>query len=206
MELYIAILVFAVSTTITPGPNNIMIMSSGLNFGLKRSLPHLMGICLGFPLMVAGVGLGFGAIFERFPVIHEVIKVLGVLYLIYLAYLVATSAPKSLDNNTSETKPLTFIQAALFQWINPKAWVMATGAVAAYTTQDASIMLQVMFISLAFLIAGVPCVGMWLVCGTWLKRFLKEVKYQRLFNLTMALLLIVSILPVIGELKASYWV
>lgn len=206
MELYIAILVFAVSTTITPGPNNIMIMSSGLNFGLKRSLPHLMGICLGFPLMVAGVGLGFGAIFERFPVIHEVIKVLGVLYLIYLAYLVATSAPKSLDNNTSEAKPLTFIQAALFQWINPKAWVMATGAVAAYTTQDASIMLQVMFISLAFLIAGVPCVGMWLVCGTWLKRFLKEVKYQRLFNLTMALLLIVSILPVIGELKASYWV
>jgi len=206
MELYIAILVFAISTTITPGPNNIMIMSSGLNFGLKRSLPHLMGICLGFPLMVAGVGLGFGAIFERFPVIHEVIKVLGVLYLIYLAYLVATSAPKSLDNNTSETKPLTFIQAALFQWINPKAWVMATGAVAAYTTQDASIMLQVMFISLAFLIAGVPCVGMWLVCGTWLKRFLKEVKYQRLFNLTMALLLIVSILPVIGELKASYWV
>lgn len=206
MELYIAILVFAVSTTITPGPNNIMIMSSGLNFGLKRSLPHLMGIGLGFPLMVAGVGLGFGAIFERFPVIHEVIKVLGVLYLIYLAYLVATSAPKSLDNNTSETKPLTFIQAALFQWINPKAWVMATGAVAAYTTQDASIMLQVMFISLAFLIAGVPCVGMWLVCGTWLKRFLKEVKYQRLFNLTMALLLIVSILPVIGELKASYWV
>jgi len=206
MELYIVILVFAVSTTITPGPNNIMIMSSGLNFGLKRSLPHLMGICLGFPLMVAGVGLGFGAIFERFPVIHEVIKVLGVLYLIYLAYLVATSAPKSLDNNTSETKPLTFIQAALFQWINPKAWVMATGAVAAYTTQDASIMLQVMFISLAFLIAGVPCVGMWLVCGTWLKRFLKEVKYQRLFNLTMALLLIVSILPVIGELKASYWV
>lgn len=206
MELYIVILVFAVSTTITPGPNNIMIMSSGLNFGLKRSLPHLMGICLGFPLMVAGVGLGFGAIFERFPVIHEVIKVLGVLYLIYLAYLVATSAPKSLDNNTSETKPLSFIQAALFQWINPKAWVMATGAVAAYTTQDASIMLQVMFISLAFLIAGVPCVGMWLVCGTWLKRFLKEVKYQRLFNLTMALLLIVSILPVIGELKASYWV
>ncbi len=206
MELYIAILVFAVSTTITPGPNNIMIMSSGLNFGLKRSLPHLMGIGLGFPLMVAGVGLGFGAIFERFPVIHEVIKVLGVLYLIYLAYLVATSAPKSLDNDTNETKPLTFIQAALFQWINPKAWVMATGAVAAYTTQDASIMLQVMFISLAFLIAGVPCVGMWLVCGTWLKRFLKEVKYQRLFNLTMALLLIVSILPVIGELKASYWV
>ncbi len=206
MELYIAILVFAVSTTITPGPNNIMIMSSGLNFGLKRSLPHLMGIGLGFPLMVAGVGLGFGAVFERFPVIHEVIKVLGVLYLIYLAYLVATSAPKSLDNDTNETKPLTFIQAALFQWINPKAWVMATGAVAAYTTQDASIMLQVMFISLAFLIAGVPCVGMWLVCGTWLKRFLKEVKYQRLFNLTMALLLIVSILPVIGELKASYWV
>lgn len=204
MELYIAILVFAVSTTITPGPNNIMIMTSGLNFGLKRSVPHLLGICLGFPLMVAGVGIGFGVVFEQFPIAHEVIKVLGVLYLIYLAYLVATSAPSSMESDLDKAKPLTFLQAALFQWINPKAWVMATGAVAAYTTQDAGMMLQVMFIAFAYLMAGLPCVGMWLVCGTGLKRFLKEVKYQRIFNFTMATLLIVSILPVINELKDSY--
>lgn len=219
MDLYIAIFVFAVSTTVTPGPNNIMIMTSGLNFGLQRSLPHLMGICLGFPLMVAGVGIGFGVVFEKFPIAHEIIKILGVLYLLYLAYLVATSAPKSLeasdketsdkdasnkDKHQEKTKPLTFLQAALFQWVNPKAWVMATGAVAAYTTQDAGMLLQVLLIAGAFLIASLPCVGIWLVCGTWLKRFLKEVKYQRAFNMTMALLLVVSILPVINELKETY--
>lgn len=211
MDLYIAIFVFAVSTTVTPGPNNIMIMTSGLNFGLKRSLPHLIGICLGFPLMVAGVGIGFGVVFEKFPMAHEIIKILGVLYLLYLAYLVATSAPKSLETsdknvNQATTKPLTFLQAALFQWVNPKAWVMATGAVAAYTTQDAGMLLQVLLISVAFLIASLPCVGIWLVCGTWLKRFLKEVRYQRIFNMTMALLLVVSILPVINELKETYLV
>jgi threonine/homoserine/homoserine lactone efflux protein len=221
MDLYIAIFVFAVSTTVTPGPNNIMIMTSGLNFGLQRSLPHLMGICLGFPLMVAGVGIGFGVVFEKFPMAHEIIKILGVLYLLYLAYLVATSAPKSLeasdketsdrdasnkDKHQEKTKPLTFLQAALFQWVNPKAWVMATGAVAAYTTQDAGMLLQVLLIAGAFLIASMPCVGIWLVCGTWLKRFLKEVRYQRAFNMTMALLLVVSILPVINELKETYLV
>ena len=221
MDLYIAIFVFAVSTTVTPGPNNIMIMTSRLNFGLQRSLPHLMGICLGFPLMVAGVGIGFGVVFEKFPIAHEIIKILGVLYLLYLAYLVATSTPKSLeasDRKTSDKgasnkdkhqenpKPLTFLQAALFQWVNPKAWVMATGAVAAYTTQDAGMLLQVLLIAGAFLIASLPCVGIWLVCGTWLKRFLQEVRYQRAFNITMALLLVVSILPVINELKESYLV
>lgn len=206
MELYIAILIFAVSTTITPGPNNIMIMTSGLNFGLKQSLPHFLGICLGFPLMVAGVGIGLGSVFESFPLIHEIIKVLGVLYLIYLAYRVAISAPNSMDTDTKEAKPLTFLQASLFQWVNPKAWVMATGAVAAYTTQDHGMTLQVILIALAFLLATLPCVGAWLVCGTWLKRYLKEVRYQRAFNMTMALLLVVSILPVINELKETYLV
>lgn len=204
MELYIAIFIFAASTTVTPGPNNIMMMSSGVNFGLKRSLPHLLGICLGFPLMVAGVGIGFGSLFEKFPLIHEIIKVSGVLYLIYLAYLVATSAPSSLEGSTKEAKPLTFMQAALFQWVNPKAWVMATGAVAAYTTQDTGMMLQVMFIALSFLIVSLPCVGIWLIGGTWLKRFLKEVKYQRAFNVSMATLLVISILPVLNELKDNY--
>lgn len=206
MELYIAIFIFAASTTVTPGPNNIMMMSSGVNFGLKRSLPHLLGICLGFPLMVMGVGIGFSSLFEKFPLIHQIIKVLGVLYLMYLAYLVATSAPSSLEGSTKETKPLTFIQAALFQWINPKAWVMATGAVAAYTIQDTAMMLQVVFIALAFLIVSLPCVGIWLIGGMWLKHFLKEVRYQRGFNITMALLLVISILPVINELKETYLV
>lgn len=206
MELYIAILVFAASSTVTPGPNNIMIMTSGLNFGIKRSLPHLLGICIGFPLMVTAVGLGFGTVFDIFPLLHEIIKVLGVAYLLYLAWLVASSAPTSMEAEDNGSKPLTFLQAALFQWVNPKAWVMATGAVAAFTSQSTEMFIQVMAISLSFLAVGLPCVGSWLLFGSGLKRFLKEAKYQRIFNISMALLLVVSILPVLQELRQTYLV
>lgn len=203
MELYIAILVFAVSSTVTPGPNNIMILTSGLNFGIRRSMPHLLGICIGFPLMVAAVGLGFGSLFESFPVLHEIIKVLGVTYLLYLAFAVATSAPSSLDAD-SDKKPFSFLQAAAFQWVNPKAWVMATGAVAAYTTQDAGMLMQVAFISLAFFIAAFPCVGIWLLGGSAMKRLFTQPSYQRAFNMLMALLLVISIAPVVLELFETY--
>ncbi|WP_415905996.1 LysE family translocator [Neptuniibacter sp. QD72_48] len=203
MEIYLAILVFAISSTITPGPNNIMIMTSGLNFGVKRSMPHLLGICLGFPLMVLAVGLGFSAVFEKFPIVHEIIKVLGVTYLLYLAWLVASSAPASMEGD-QKSNPLTFMQAALFQWVNPKAWVMATGAIAAYTSQDTTMLLQVMVISLSFFVVSFPCVGVWLIFGSGLKRFLKEAKYQRVFNISMALLLVVSVLPVLNELHQTY--
>lgn len=200
MEIYLAILVFAVSSTITPGPNNIMILTSGLNFGIKRSLPHLLGICIGFPLMVAAVGMGFSQVFERFPIIHELIKVLGVAYLLYLAWLMARSSTQQLESGRN-TNPLTFIQAALFQWVNPKAWVMASGAVAAYTTQSTDMLLQVMVISLSFFVVAFPCVGVWLFFGSALKRILQRSAYQRLFNLSMALLLVVSVLPVIMEIS-----
>lgn len=203
MEIYLAILIFAISSTVTPGPNNIMIMTSGLNFGIKRSMPHLMGICLGFPLMVAAVGLGFGTLFEKFPILHEAIKILGVAYLLYLSWLVASAAPSNLEGS-KESNPLTFMQAALFQWINPKAWVMATGAVAAYTSQDTEMFVQVMAISLSFFAAGFPCVGIWLIFGSGLKRFLDKAIYQRLFNVSMALLLVVSVLPVLNELRQTY--
>ncbi|WP_415887605.1 LysE family translocator [Neptuniibacter sp. QD37_6] len=203
MEIYLAILVFAISSTVTPGPNNIMIMTSGLNFGVKRSMPHLLGICLGFPLMVVAVGLGFSAVFEKFPIVHEIIKVLGVTYLLYLAWLVASCAPTSMEGD-KKSNPLTFMQAALFQWVNPKAWVMATGAIAAYTSQDTTMLLQVMVISLSFFVVSFPCVGVWLIFGSGLKRFLKEAKYQRVFNISMALLLVVSVLPVLNELRITY--
>lgn len=204
MELYIAILVFAFSSTITPGPNNIMIMTSGLNYGIKRSVPHLVGICLGFPLMVAAVGLGFSTVFDKFPILHEIIKVLGVAYLLYLAWLVASAAPSSLESKEQESKPLTFMQAALFQWINPKAWVMATGAVAAFTSQSTEMLIQVMAISLSFFAVSFPCVGSWLLFGSVLKRFLNQPNYQRMFNVSMALLLVVSVLPVLNELRETY--
>lgn len=112
MELYLAILLFEASTTVTPGPNNLMIMTSGMNHGIRKSLPHFLGICIGFPAMVMAVGLGFGTLFEAFPILHQIIKIAGVIYLLYLAYLTAFSTTS--DENSEQKKPLTFIQAALF--------------------------------------------------------------------------------------------
>ncbi|TMM46334.1 LysE family translocator [Colwellia ponticola] len=202
MEFYLTILLFAASTTITPGPNNIMIMASGLNYGIKNSTPHLLGICFGFPAMVILVGLGFSVIFEKYPLLHEIIKVLGVIYLLYLAWLIAASSPSSLDSKKAQ--PLSFIQAAFFQWVNPKAWVMATGAVSAYTSVSADVFMQVSYIALAFFIVAFPCVGMWLYFGASLKKYLKSSKHQKVFNLTMALLLFLSVLPVLQELVIHY--
>jgi threonine/homoserine/homoserine lactone efflux protein len=202
MEFYLVILLFAASTTITPGPNNIMIMTSGLNYGVKKSIPHLLGICFGFPVMVVLVGLGFSVIFEKYPLIHEIIKVLGVVYLLYLAWLIASSSPASLESANS--KPFSFIQAASFQWVNPKAWVMATGAVATYTTVSADVFVQVIYIALAFFIVAFPCVGIWLYFGAGLKKYLKSANHQKVFNITMAFLLIASVLPVLKELVVQY--
>ncbi|MCP4596989.1 LysE family translocator [Neptuniibacter sp.] len=206
MELYIAILVFAVSTTVTPGPNNIMILSSGVNYGVKRSLPHLLGICIGFPLMVAAVGLGFGSVFESFPIFHELIKVMGLTYLLYLAWKVATASTGPLETKDNNSRPMTFIQAVLFQWVNPKAWIMATGAIAAYTSQDSSILLQVIVISTVFFIAAFPCVGVWLFFGSLIQKYLKDEVFQKTFNVIMAALLVISVLPVVKDLSATYLV
>lgn len=202
MELLIAISIFAVSTSITPGPNNIMIMASGVNFGVRKSLPHYLGICLGFPVMVAVIGLGFGFVFDRYPVIHQVIKIIGIVYLLYLSWLIANSAPKSLD--AAKSKPILFWQAVLFQWVNPKAWIMATGAVAAYTTAASDIYAQVLVISLVFLLVSFPCIGSWLFFGVFLKRFLKKRSHQQTFNICMATLLVISILPITYDLITGY--
>lgn len=204
MEFYLSIFIFAVSATVTPGPNNIMIMTSGLNYGVKNSIPHLLGICFGFPVMVIIVGSGFSVIFEKYPLINEVIKVFGVLYLLYLAWLIASSSPVSLEGGNA--KPLGFTQAALFQWVNPKAWVVATGAITAYTSVSADFFAQVIYIALAFLIVAIPSLSIWLIFGVGIKRYLKSASHQRTFNLSMALLLVCSVLPVLKNLVEQYLV
>lgn len=202
MELILPILLFAISASITPGPNNIMLMASGLNFGIRQSIPHLLGVAIGFPLMIVLIGLGFELVFKKFPLLHEIIKIVGIVYLIYLAWRVATSSKQSLEGK--KAAPLLFWQAVLFQWVNPKAWVMATGAIAAYTSLVADFFTQVLIISLTFMFVAFPCAGSWLVFGSSLKRFLQKPVYQQAFNITMALLLIASIVPVVVELITGY--
>ncbi|RUO46422.1 LysE family translocator [Pseudidiomarina aquimaris] len=203
MEIFIAVLFFAFSTTITPGPNNVMIMSSGVNYGVRASMPHFLGICLGFPLMVLLVGFGFGVIFEKFPNLHQLIKVVGVVYLLWLAWHIASAEPKAIKRG--DKKPFTFWQAALFQWVNAKAWMMASGAVAAYTTVQGNPVMEVVAITLAFLLMAFPCVGVWLLFGSLLRKVLSNSIFQRVFNITMGLILVASIIPVLQELWRYYF-
>ena len=202
MEFYIAILLFTSAAGITPGPNNIMIMASGVNFGVKRSCPHLLGITIGVPIMVLAVGLGFNLVLQNYPLLHQVIKVFGIGYLLYLAWLIATTQPSSIS--TEASKPLTFWQALLFQWVNPKALVMATSAISAYTSSSAPLG-EVLFIAFAFSITAALSVGIWLVFGASVKNFLDNPVYGKRFNILMAALLLVAILPVIEDLVGQYF-
>jgi len=195
MDYLLALLTFAFTTTATPGPNNVMIMTSGLNFGIRRSLPHFLGICIGFPFMVLLVGAGLGGLFDTFPFLHQFIQVAGILYLLYLAWLIANAESSSVTKPAS--KPLTFMQASLFQWVNPKAWMMATGAVAAFSHTESSIWLQVFVIALSFFVVAFPAVGIWLFFGVKLRVLLSTPQNRKRFNWLMALLLVLSILPVV---------
>lgn len=194
-----AIVMFAISSSVTPGPNNITVMASGANFGIRKSLPVFFGICVGFTIMLWLVGIGFGQIFERLPILHTLIKLVGTLYLLYLAFLIATATEISASN--TQVKPLTFINGALFQWLNAKAWVVATGAIAAFTTVGADFYAQNFTIALIFLIISLPCVGLWLFFGSTLKKILKSEQHRRVFNYSMAVLLTLSVVPVIIELS-----
>ncbi|USD23001.1 LysE family translocator [Microbulbifer variabilis] len=196
IETLLPIALFVFSTSITPGPNNLMIMSSGLNHGASRSLPHLLGIWLGFPAMVIAVGLGLGSVFSQFPVLHEIIRWVGIGYLLYLAWLIAST--REIDS-ASDRHPFSFFQAIAFQWVNPKGWIMAIGALAAFTSPNGEVWKDILQIALAFIAIGGPCVAVWLFFGIGLKRFLTKPNHLRLFNITMGLLLAASVVPLALE-------
>jgi threonine/homoserine/homoserine lactone efflux protein len=196
-ELFISFMIFGIIAAVTPGPNNVMLTTTGLNFGVRRGIPHLLGICIGFPVMLALIGLGFGTLFQLLPMLHEIIKIVGILYLIFLAWKIASTSAGA-DGETP-SKPIGFWQSAAFQWINPKAWVMGSSALAAYTSLDDNFFLQVAIICISFGVITLPCAGLWLVFGAGLQRFLRDPVHRRTFNVVMALLLIASIVPVIVE-------
>ncbi len=195
---YAAIILFAIATCVTPGPNNTMIMTSGLNYGIRRSLPHFSGIVLGFPVMVVAVGLGLATLFDQYPILHTLLKIVGASYLTYLAYKIASAPVTELNETTG--KPFSFIQAAAFQWVNPKAWVLAVGATATYTVVGQDYALQVTIIAIIFLVFGAPCILLWLWFGSALKQLLQKPQSVKAFNYTMAFLLMASLVPVFMDL------
>ncbi len=198
MEHLFAVALFAISSSVTPGPNNIMVMTSGVNFGVRQSLPLLSGICIGFTVMLLLVGVGLSALFEWFPPLHFIIKCVGVAYLLYLAVKIARSEGGVGTNEQSN--PLSFMNGALFQWVNAKAWVVATGAIAAFTSSGESFLGQNLMIAMTFFVVSFPCVGVWLVFGSVLRRVLNSHESRRWFNYAMAGLLVLSVLPVLQEI------
>ena len=192
--LAVALLPFAISTSITPGPNNLMLTVSVLNFGFRRTVPLLVGITTGFPIMLLAVGLGMGRVFDLYPSLHRRLVWAGAGYLLFLAWKIATSAPPAGELTDARTsKPITFFQAALFQWVNPKAWIMAFGAMTTYTTPDAPLVPQVCLIVTVFATVGVPSMLLWALLGRGLTKMLRSTAAVRTFNCAMAALLVASL-------------
>lgn len=200
MEYYFSVIVFCLVTSITPGPNTVMLMTSGLNHGVKKSMPHYWGVNIGFALMVTAIGFGLGAIFTLYPMVHQLIKLVGIVYLLFLAWKIANAGHTSSGGSLSA--PFTFVQAAAFQWVNPKAWVIAVGAIAAFTT-GSNINADILFIVLSYFVVGLVSMAVWLILGASLQSLLSSNKSLRCFNITMAVFLVLSIIPMIQtELSA----
>jgi len=196
LALAAAFLPFAVVAAFTPGPNNLLLAASGANFGIRRTIPHLLGVMCGFPLLVLAVGLGLGSVFQRHPDVHTVLKFVGAAFLIYLAWRIATAGPTT--TGTAHGRPLTFLQAALFQWVNPKAWIFTISAIATYTTVGGRASVEISVILVVSALATIGATITWTAFGAGLNRFLQDSpRTLRAFNIGMALLLGLSIVPMV---------
>ena len=194
LDTLFALSLFSVISSITPGPNNIMVLSSGVNFGLKRSMPHILGISLGFFVLCMACGMGLGSLLLQFPGIHMALKVIAAIYLLYLAYKIASS--RTLSQATESSQPLTLLQATMFQWVNPKGWMMAITAMIMYTVPEQPFY-STLWVSLVFGILCFPCILVWCLFGTLLRQFLSAPTRLKYFNICMGLLLITCIYPMI---------
>lgn len=196
-SLLIAFLLFTLVMYFTPGPNNIMLLSSGVTYGFRRTLPHVAGITIGFAFMVAAVGLGLGTVFIAYPILQTILKYLGAAYLIYLAVAIAVSGPPK----TGEDKrggPMTFWGAALFQWVNAKGWVMVIANITAYAA-IARFPWNIGIQTAISLVTGSVSTVTWAVFGSALRPVLTSERAVRAFNFVMALLLLASLYPVFME-------
>jgi threonine/homoserine/homoserine lactone efflux protein len=186
IELMLATALFALITSVTPGPNNIMLTASGANFGFKRTLPHVAGIICGMMLLNISVGVGLGALFTQFPIIQQVLRIAGSAYLLYLAYKLLSFS--SLGKATENAKPFSIVEATAFQAINPKAWVMVISANASFSLVGDLYWWSVLMIVVLYMIVGTPSIMLWAGFGQFMRRYLEQPTVLRLFNIMMATL------------------
>ncbi|SHN15805.1 Threonine/homoserine/homoserine lactone efflux protein [Duganella sacchari] len=196
LELILPLCTFAAVSSITPGPNNTMILASGLNYGFARTLPHLFGICCGLAFLIVVSGLGLQAVFAQLPVLQIVLKYAGACYMLWLAWKLAHAKPMT-GAQSGPSKPMSFFGAAAFQWINPKAWVMALSALTTYLPPGFKAMDVATLVGVFFVI-GMVCVGSWAMFGVAMRSVLQDARSVRIFNLVMALLLVASLYPMLA--------
>ena len=196
-DTLLALATFSVVSCGTPGPNNMMLLSSGATFGFRRTLPHIFGISGGCIVMVILLGFGLAAVLERLPWLYTLLHIVSTGYLLYLAWRIATSV--GVGAASERARPLTFLGAAAFQWVNPKAWAMTLGAVTSFARPD-HFTLDIATIALVICVTGLPCIMLWAGGGTVVRRLLTRPETLQAFNIVMALLLVVSLVPGLFEL------
>jgi threonine/homoserine/homoserine lactone efflux protein len=193
METLLPLLGFVVVQTVTPGPNNLMVLASGANYGLRRTVPHICGIAAGFPVMIVATGFGLGWAFEAWPILHDILKYAALAYLLWLAWRIANAGrPKTAG---ARARPLSFLEAAAFQWVNPKAWAIVFAAMAIYTTAAGNKVLEIGLIAVLFGLVCMPNGVVWTLFGRAIAGFLENDTQRRWFNIAMAVLLVASVLP-----------
>ncbi|MDF1857234.1 LysE family translocator [Pseudooceanicola sp.] len=193
-EIFTALMAFAFVSSITPGPNNLMLLASGANFGFRRTVPHMLGISIGHSVMVMLVGIGLIRVFDAYPLSQTLLKVVAVAYMLWLAWKIAHAAAPEVQDATGK-RPLNFFQAALFQWVNPKAWTMALTAITVYAADRT--LLTIAMVAAVFAMTNLPSICTWAAMGQQLRRLLTKPSRLRLFNWTMAILLVASLWPVL---------
>lgn len=193
-DFLLAFATFCFVSSVTPGPNNLMLMASGANFGLRRTVPHVLGVSGGFSVMIVLVGLGLARVFETWPVAHLVLKTVSVVYLLWLAWKIAGAAAP--EERASDARPLTFWQAAAFQWVNPKAWTMALTAVTVYSPGHS--FAAVVTVAAIFGVINLPSCSGWIFLGQQAARWMTDRRRLRIFNGVMAALLVASLWPVLA--------
>ncbi len=196
MEYFASLILFTLVTLATPGPNNLMIMTSGLNFGVRASIPHYLGIVFGFPLMIFMVGYCLGDLMMRSEFLRHSLQVGGILYLSWLAWKIASAA--SVSAKEGKAQPFTLWQSLIFQWLNVKGWVIVVALVASFVS-PANLFHDLCFACMIYLVFGMVNTFIWLGGGYYLRRWLNEPVKLRVFNVSMAVILLVSLLPIISE-------
>jgi threonine/homoserine/homoserine lactone efflux protein len=196
IDLFVALITYALVTSITPGPNNFMLLASGVNFGFWRTVPQMLGISVGFASLLIGVGCGLGTLLIAFPALDTSLKIAGGAYLLYLAWRIANSRSLATDGETA-ARPMTLLESAAFQWVNPKAWVMAIVAMAVYTNPERPL-LSVAIVVVAFTLVNLPSVSVWAGFGMAMRGFLADPTRLKWFNIGMGALLAATIWPMLS--------